>query len=766
MNQKRSSKKLLKITLLFFTFNALYTPTNQPMALALVPYAIEATAMAAVALVYACHHASQQSNDASIALMHIREHIRAQDLNDCPNLDQNLSAEINWRTLANTELALEQPPAPESAQTAAYNHPLFEYIPLAYGAKLKNHSGVYFSAHLGHQNNHACNAQMLADSLFNDHATLIYHLQTNEAYMYDFLTRFNRTVSILHQTNSNDVVNRVLARLALPSLELEGLFGIHLAATKDYLIRSFFSRNGRLCSLEQMYDTQQAVKKFIGVSCITAQRIIAHLPEQNHSSTSLGHKLIRCGRKMFNIESKIATNKDNQLLRKYIECYKEGQFGAAQKVMQQAKHKTVFQEVDAYFKKQYRHKKLADVIPCNDPLLKRIEPAQEAAITADLAKLEHLMTLVHNRKTVVDIIGNAWSLPKTAIAEQAVYHLMDQHAFDTSLHLIKELFLWLMHQPISHAPEILSGFFLPNGIFKDFAHYNPVYAQEYIFKHCPTFADLDQLFLLNLFMIMGGPDILVGSDAYICITEWEYEDILYACKMEQPKHTPPGPCFPSFPGIELISRPCMMLPELPSTGCGAYTPKQNETKECQHGNNNDDDIPKDTCNYGKQNQWPRNPYFPIKSDVILAYKPEDFENFEEDFPLKETWIEEGIEIIKTITQFPPETVSEDLIEKFLKAALGKSWDHIFSDDHKNKEILELGNSQEEIIQIIRMIIRQLIKHNSLDISDNHIDTTINGYETCIKIHLHPNGLPRSVNCFKATEGIKTRKLGKVHEWKK
>lgn len=83
--------------------------------------------------------------------------------------------------------------------------------------------------------------------------------------------------------------------------------------------------------------------------------------------------------------------------------------------------------------------------------------------------------------------------------------------------------------------------------------------------------------------------------------------------------------------------------------------------------------------------------------------------------------------------------------------------HMFSRDHINNGIMNLGGSQDEIYNAVLENISTAAGRNGLEEGSNQILTTINGYDTTIRTYVQ-NGQILNVNAF---VGDTARQLGNV-----
>lgn len=520
----------IQLLLFLFIFNALYTPNSRPIAIALAPATVACITTAAVLVIAQAYH-NAFGPYKSLALANLRTELQECGITQAFEIDPlTLKAEIPW---------LMPPSEPQNGASLEYPEPIpeikkfFDSISITHGAKLKNSpSGMYVSAALGQQNTHAKHTQAIAEDFLNNALETAAHLQTNPTHLENFLMRFNHTVAVLCKTNSDDLIERIMARLELPHLTLEGLYGLHLEKAKSILFRTFFTKNGRLYSYNQHKESYKAIKEFIGATCNNPEKVLANIPiNQAQTNESCSDILKRWGRIFFDIQSSIAGNKENQLISAYITHYQQFKFETAHGIKQKTRHKKLFEQIENYFKQKYQCSTLKELFEeSNDPLFDYIHPVEQHHITANLAKLEQWATLLYSRKEIIDSIANSWQLPPTHLYQQTLYHLLDHQAFKTPLHLIQTIITYIACQELHHCNQLISAFFLPNGAFKDFAQYDISYAQEYICHTSPTSADLDQLYILNLFLIMGNcSDSETVCQTYTCINDWAQSEPLNMC---------------------------------------------------------------------------------------------------------------------------------------------------------------------------------------------------------------------------------------------
>lgn len=76
-----------------------------------------------------------------------------------------------------------------------------------------------------------------------------------------------------------------------------------------------------------------------------------------------------------------------------------------------------------------------------------------------------------------------------------------------------------------------------------------------------------------------------------------------------------------------------------------------------------------------------------------------------------------------------------------------TYKHMFSDDHKAKGILKLGNSEEKIAKKIETIVQTLYEEGKLAIGDNQIQTTMEGLPIEIRFHFLKNAEVGRLNLF-------------------
>lgn len=311
-------------------------------------------------------------------------------------------------------------------------------------------------------------------------------LANDREYRTHVYNQYKTAIDWMLATNDTSVMKHVRARLMLPALIFEGNNWEEFYYAAHKIETYLFDHNGALCPLrrinaipETMHTLMQTVKKswptiYEGIDA-EQTKYVSDREVDDPWALWFAPDIVE-------FSSRIIKNPENKLLLRVIDACEQGDLVAANKLLYQAKAsqmhnaeilaQQIIQEAKSLLCDEYGIHKYAQA----DPLYKALTIREKEYIgqnSSELTKINESFLLRHSIKTK---LAQAWKIPDNAppAVHEALYALLADNALPLANipTLIDKLVEVTANYTHPDQQALLHAFFLPNGVLKDFAHYD------------------------------------------------------------------------------------------------------------------------------------------------------------------------------------------------------------------------------------------------------------------------------------------------------
>ncbi|MCL4229378.1 hypothetical protein KJZ61_01660 [Candidatus Dependentiae bacterium] len=293
------------------------------------------------------------------------------------------------------------------------------------------------------------------------------------------------SINTMLATNDENPIKRIRARLMLPALIFEGNNYEEFYKTAHKIQTHFFTRDGALCPVGRTNVVQPLMKDLLGTVRKSWPEIYSGIDVDKLHPISERHAedvwALWFAPDATEFSERCIKNPENKLVLKALDACEQGDLKLAQSLYDQTvklhmSHapiliQDIIKETRNLLFDEWGVYKIAQ----RDPLYKRINSYEKEYLHKNQLGLEKLNETLLLRHHLVAKCKQAWSIPDTAApaVHDALYAMLDDNALaltNVPLLIDKAMSLTSDYQQPQHK-QLLDALFLPNGVFKDFAHY-------------------------------------------------------------------------------------------------------------------------------------------------------------------------------------------------------------------------------------------------------------------------------------------------------
>ncbi len=333
-----------------------------------------------------------------------------------------------------------------------------------------------------------------------DVAMAAYTFEHCQAYRNDFFSRFEAVQDTLYDTNRINPIKRIYARFALPQLHLEEPFNYILQKVIDELIPLYFDSDGMLIHIKRDfgYDRQFSIAKFLAngtsenyykkqIKKFNLHHVKAH--EESHWVSIKNNLLhIVTGRWVPNlrypadIRIKISQNGHNQNIKNLLYYCENHNFIGADNFIKNFTnpiYRNIYTECYNYYIHEYCDEYGIQYCYSKDPLWTQLSHSAKQEIAKDIHAITEQNAALALRAIQKKVMQEIWHIADESPCHvhQALYDLIEYPG--TGLKFIAKVHEILDCYGEQEREHLVQALFLPNGILKDFSHFEQ--AQVYDF---------------------------------------------------------------------------------------------------------------------------------------------------------------------------------------------------------------------------------------------------------------------------------------------